>query len=130
MQQQAGVQLDLGCAPPVAHQGEKSQEKKIQELKDKSAQKQVRSHKVRTQDLYLLILDALILIICHYFILLDILLDLIGFNKLYFNFIQAFVCFVKILEQYIYLHFTQIVLTFESGTIYFFFKLFYSLKQK
>ena len=76
MQQQAGVQLDLGCAPSGAHQGEKSQEKKIQELKDMSAQKQVRFHKVRTQDLYLLILDALILIICHYFILSDILIGL------------------------------------------------------
>ncbi len=31
---------------------------------------------------------------------------------------QAFVCFVEILEQYIYLHFAQIVLTFESGTIF------------
>ena len=87
MQQQAGVQLDLGCAPPGAHQGEKSQEKKIQELKDKSAQKQVRFHKVRTQDLYLLILDALILIICYSFILLDILLDIgyfIGYFKINF----------------------------------------------
>ena len=78
MQQQAGVQLDLGCAPSGAHQGEKSQEKNIQELKDKSAQMQVRIHKVRTQDLYLLILDALILIICHSFVFIGF--YLIGFD--------------------------------------------------
>ena len=87
MQQQAGVQLDLGCAPSGAHQGEKSQEKNTQELKDMSAQMQDRFHKVRTQDLYLLILDVLILIVCYSFILLDILLDIgyfIGYFKINF----------------------------------------------
>ena len=85
MQQQAGVQLDLGCAPPGAHQGEKSPEKEYTRIKDKAAHVG-QNLQVRIYIYLLLCFDSyfLVILLC---LLVFIELDLIGFNKLYLNFI-------------------------------------------
>ena len=77
MQQQAGVQSDLGCAPPGAHQGEKSQEKEYTRIKDKAAQMQVRIHKLGSISTYYY---ALILIILSFFYIYWFLFNFIGFD--------------------------------------------------
>ena len=77
MQQQAGVQLDLGCAPPGAHHGEKFPEKEYRRSKDKVANMQVRIYRLGSISTYYY---ALILIFLSFFYVYWILLNLIGFD--------------------------------------------------
>ncbi len=78
MQQQAGVQLDSGCAPPGAHQGEKSPEKEYTRIKDKAAQMQVRNYRLGSISTYYY---ALTLIFLSFFCVYWFLLNFIGSLK-------------------------------------------------